>query len=84
MARVEIRVPSELWVSRDWSGVLASWHVGVGDKVARGMVVAEVEVEKAVLEIESPCNGVVVELLVPERGPVKPGQAIAVVEADSC
>src|SRR6201995_4071093 len=47
-------------------GNLAKWHVKVGDKIASGQVIAEIETDKATMEVEAVDEGVVSELLVPE------------------
>jgi pyruvate dehydrogenase E2 component (dihydrolipoamide acetyltransferase) len=47
-------------------GALAKWHVKVGDKVAAGDVIAEIETDKATMEVEAVDEGVVEEILVPE------------------
>jgi pyruvate dehydrogenase E2 component (dihydrolipoamide acetyltransferase) len=47
-------------------GKLAKWHVKVGDKVKSGDVIAEIETDKATMEVEAVDEGVVAELLVPE------------------
>jgi pyruvate dehydrogenase E2 component (dihydrolipoamide acetyltransferase) len=47
-------------------GSLAKWHVKVGDKVSSGDVIAEIETDKATMEVEAVDDGVVEELLVPE------------------
>ncbi|HEY5410659.1 MAG TPA: pyruvate dehydrogenase complex dihydrolipoamide acetyltransferase [Caulobacteraceae bacterium] len=47
-------------------GALAKWHVKVGDKVSSGDVIAEIETDKATMEVEAVDEGVVTELLVPE------------------
>ncbi|MDX9996815.1 MAG: pyruvate dehydrogenase complex dihydrolipoamide acetyltransferase [Phenylobacterium sp.] len=47
-------------------GALAKWHVKVGDKVAAGDVIAEIETDKATMEVEAVDDGVVEEILVPE------------------
>jgi pyruvate dehydrogenase E2 component (dihydrolipoamide acetyltransferase) len=47
-------------------GNLAKWHVKVGDKVSSGDVIAEIETDKATMEVEAVDEGEVVELLVPE------------------
>jgi pyruvate dehydrogenase E2 component (dihydrolipoamide acetyltransferase) len=47
-------------------GSLAKWHVKVGDKVSSGDVIAEIETDKATMEVEAVDEGVVEELLVPE------------------
>ena len=47
-------------------GTLAKWHVKVGDKVKSGDVIAEIETDKATMEVEAVDEGTVQELLVPE------------------
>src|ERR1700749_3084627 len=47
-------------------GTLAKWHVKVGDKVSSGDVIAEIETDKATMEVEAVDEGVVQEILVPE------------------
>lgn len=53
-------------------GKLGAWKKGVGDQVERGDVIAEVETDKAVMELESFSSGVLLE----QR--VKPGELVAV------
>ncbi|MDP1642342.1 MAG: pyruvate dehydrogenase complex E1 component subunit beta [Phenylobacterium sp.] len=45
-------------------GTLAKWHVKVGDSVASGDVIAEIETDKATMEVEAVDEGVIEELLV--------------------
>jgi pyruvate dehydrogenase E2 component (dihydrolipoamide acetyltransferase) len=47
-------------------GTLAKWHVKVGDTVKSGDVIAEIETDKATMEVEAVDEGVIAELLVPE------------------
>jgi len=47
-------------------GNLAKWHVKVGDKVKPGDVIAEIETDKATMEVEAVDEGVVTKLLVEE------------------
>jgi pyruvate dehydrogenase E1 component beta subunit len=47
-------------------GNLSKWHVKVGDKVQSGQVIAEIETDKATMEVEAVDEGVVSEILVPE------------------
>ena len=47
-------------------GTLAKWHVKVGDDVKSGDVIAEIETDKATMEVEAVDEGVVEALLVPE------------------
>ena len=47
-------------------GTLAKWHIKVGDKVKSGDVIAEIETDKATMEVEAVDEGVVAELLIAE------------------
>lgn len=47
-------------------GTLAKWHVKVGDTVKSGDVIAEIETDKATMEVEAVDEGTVTEILVPE------------------
>ena len=47
-------------------GVLAKWHVKVGDTVSAGDVIAEIETDKATMEVEAVDEGEVLEILVAE------------------
>src|ERR1700754_4802667 len=62
-------------------GTLAKWHVKKGDKVSAGDVIAEIETDKATMEVEAVDEGVVSELAV-EAGAqgVKVGTVIARLE----
>ncbi|MBN9025548.1 MAG: 2-oxo acid dehydrogenase subunit E2 [Rhizobiales bacterium] len=64
-------------------GNLAKWNVKVGDKVKSGDVIAEIETDKATMEVESIDEGTVGQLLVPEGAQgVKVNALIAVLLAD--
>lgn len=77
----EFRMPS-LGADMD-EGTLVSWLVGVGDHVERGQVVAEVDTEKSVIEVETFDTGTVTELLVPEGRRVPVGTPLAVIAEDA-
>jgi len=47
-------------------GALAKWHVKVGDTVRSGDVIAEIETDKATMEVEAVDEGRVEAILVPE------------------
>ncbi|MDX2277131.1 MAG: pyruvate dehydrogenase complex dihydrolipoamide acetyltransferase [Hyphomonadaceae bacterium] len=47
-------------------GNLAKWHVKPGDKIEPGQVIAEIETDKATMEVEAVDEGVIGEILVPE------------------
>jgi pyruvate dehydrogenase E1 component beta subunit len=47
-------------------GTLAKWHVKVGDTIRSGDVIAEIETDKATMEVEAVDEGEVAEILVQE------------------
>jgi len=47
-------------------GTLAKWHIKAGDKVSSGDVIAEIETDKATMEVEAVDEGVVEAILVAE------------------
>lgn len=64
-------------------GNLAKWLVKEGDTVAPGDVIAEIETDKATMEVESVDEGTVAKILVPEgTEAVKVNTLIAVLAAD--
>lgn len=62
-------------------GTLVKWRKKVGDKVATGDVIAEVETDKATMEMEAFDDGLLHELLVAEGSKVAIGGKIAVLLA---
>ncbi len=64
-------------------GTLAKWNVKKGDKVASGDVIAEIETDKATMEVEAVDEGIVGEILVGEGSQgVKVNTPIAVLLED--
>jgi pyruvate dehydrogenase E2 component (dihydrolipoamide acetyltransferase) len=47
-------------------GSLAKWHVKEGDQVSAGDVIAEIETDKATMEVEAVEEGTVAKIVVPE------------------
>jgi pyruvate dehydrogenase E2 component (dihydrolipoamide acetyltransferase) len=60
-------------------GTLVRWVKKVGETVNKGDVLAEIETDKATVEVESSASGVVRRLLVDERTVVPVNSAIAIV-----
>ena len=60
-------------------GKLVRWMKKEGDNVKEGEVLAEIETDKATVEVESPASGVVRRLVVEEGAVVPVGSPIAVV-----
>ncbi|HYM70776.1 MAG TPA: lipoyl domain-containing protein, partial [bacterium] len=58
-------------------GKILSWRKRVGDRVARGEVLAEIETDKVNVEIEAETAGTLSEILVPEGGRAPIGAVIA-------
>ncbi|WP_224448355.1 dihydrolipoamide acetyltransferase family protein [Haloprofundus salilacus] len=63
-------------------GELVSWLVEVGDTVTEDQAVAEVETDKALVEVPSPYNGTVKELLAEEGEMVPVGNVIITFEVE--
>jgi pyruvate dehydrogenase E2 component (dihydrolipoamide acetyltransferase) len=58
-------------------GTLLNWLKDVGDKVSAGEIVAEVEADKATVEIEAPADGVIVEIRAQVGDDLAEGDVIA-------
>ena len=64
-------------------GTLAKWHVKKGDTVKSGDVIAEIETDKATMEVEAVDEGVIEDILVPEGTEgVKVNAPIAIIAAE--
>ena len=60
-------------------GTLARWHKGEGEEVAPGDIIAEIETDKATMEVEAVDGGTLSKILVPEgTAEVQVNQVIAV------
>lgn len=71
----EIKMP-QLSDTMD-SGKILSWNKSEGDQISRGDILAEVETDKANLEIESFHNGVLLKILTPVEQTAQVGEIIA-------
>jgi pyruvate dehydrogenase E2 component (dihydrolipoamide acetyltransferase) len=60
-------------------GVIAGWRKQVGDTISRGEVVAEIETDKAIMELEAYDDGVLEKVLVESGQTVPIGTPIALV-----
>jgi len=63
-------------------GVVVRWHKKKGDVVATGDVLAEIETDKATMEMEAFDDGVLKEIYVPEGQKVLVGERIALIGND--
>ena len=68
-------VMPEIGVSMD-EGTLARWLKQPGDAVAAGESIAEIETDKAAVELESPADGVLGRHLVAEGATALVGEAL--------
>lgn len=64
-------------------GTLIKWHKKVGDTVSIGDVLAEVETDKATMEMEAFDEGVITDILVQEGDKAPIGGVLAVLDGDS-
>lgn len=62
------------------SGRIGSWLKAVGDRVSEGESLAEIETEKAVVDLESPATGTVVELRFAAGDEVPVGEVLGYIE----
>lgn len=78
-----MRIPiqmSQIGAGQD-SATITAWLKEVGDPVARGDALVEVEVEKVDMEIEAFDEGTLVEVVAPVGETVAVGQVIAYLES---
>jgi 2-oxoglutarate dehydrogenase E2 component (dihydrolipoamide succinyltransferase) len=62
-------------------GTVANWHKKVGDKVKADEIILDIETDKVSMEIPSPGDGFITQILVPEGTTVAVGTVLAVVES---
>ena len=78
--RVEVKMPS---VSAGMeSGIVVAWKKAVGDTVERGEPLAEIETDKATLDLEARVAGTLTEILTDVGQEVPVGTVIATVETE--
>lgn len=78
MARVPIEMP-KLGYDME-TGAIGAWVKQVGDTVARGDVIAEIETEKSTVDMESTSAGTLVEQTVAAGEEVPVGTVIGYLE----
>ena len=65
-------------------GILSKWLVKIGDEIRSGDVIAEIETDKATMEVEAVDDGIVTQLVVEEGTQAVPvGTVIATISGDS-
>ncbi len=65
------------------SGKVAKWLKQVGDSVKRGEVIAEIETDKANMDLEAYATGILARIIVSEGESVGLGEPIAVIAANA-
>jgi pyruvate dehydrogenase E2 component (dihydrolipoamide acetyltransferase) len=75
---IEIRMPKLSDTMEE--GTLLRWYKRVGDVVRKGEVIAEVETDKADMELEAEASGVVREIRIPEGESAAVGAVLAILE----
>ncbi len=63
-------------------GTLIKWHKQVGDEIEIGDVIAEVETDKATMEMEAFDEGTITEILIQEGEKAPIGSTLAVLDGD--
>src|SRR5262245_12796982 len=62
-------------------GVIAAWHKKVGDKVKKGDLLAEVETDKATMELESYKDGTLLHIGTEKGGKLQVNDLLAIIGA---
>jgi pyruvate dehydrogenase E2 component (dihydrolipoamide acetyltransferase) len=60
-------------------GVIAAWHKKVGDQVKKGEVLAEIETDKATMELESYKDGTILHLGADKGGKIQVNDLLAII-----
>ena len=60
-------------------GVIAAWHKNVGDAVSKGDLLADIETDKATMELESYQNGVLLHIGSPKGGKLQVNDLLAII-----
>jgi pyruvate dehydrogenase E2 component (dihydrolipoamide acetyltransferase) len=76
--RTEVRMPN-LGSDMD-SGKISAWLKKVGDPVERGEVMAEVETDKAIVDMEALASGTLAEIVADVGAEITVGDVIAYLE----
>ena len=63
-------------------GTIGTWHKKVGDKVAEGDTLVEIETDKTVTEVTSSLEGTLVEIVATEGDTVEITKTIAWIETN--
>jgi len=78
MSQIEVKLPK--WGLTMEEGMISEWLVSVGEQVEAGQILANVEIEKAMAELESPATGVIESILVPIEQEVAVGTVLCLID----
>jgi pyruvate dehydrogenase E2 component (dihydrolipoyllysine-residue acetyltransferase) len=78
--RIDVTMPNLGYDMEE--GKVQRWLKQVGDTVARGEPLAEVETDKTTVEMEAMASGTLAEIVVAEGSTATVGSVIAVLESD--
>ena len=73
----EVKLPQ--WGMNMTEGTIVKWFKQVGDRVEKGEPLAEIEIAKAVNELESPITGVITKLVAGEGETIHVQHVIAII-----
>lgn len=76
---IEVKVP--MLPESITDAVVSTWHKKAGDKVSRDENIVDLETDKVMLEVPSPTDGVIKEIVKPSGSTVHAQEVIAVIEA---
>jgi pyruvate dehydrogenase E2 component (dihydrolipoamide acetyltransferase) len=64
---------------KETSGTIGMWFKGEGEPVKEGEPLCTIETEKASVEIEAPCSGILRRIIAPRDAVVSVGECIAII-----
>ena len=70
---------SRVGMSMD-EATITKWHKQSGDAFRKGEALYDIETEKVTMEVEAPCDGVVLELKVAAGDNAEVGQIVCMIE----
>ena len=79
---MEEQILTPIICSEDGQAVLSTWYIKVGDQITVGQIIATIETNKAVLDLESTKKGEVKELLVSAGSEIEDLQPLVTVAVE--
>lgn len=77
---IDLKMPKLAQTSTEYR--ISAWHKQVGDRVEKGDVLLEAEIDKATAEVESFAAGTLAEIVAPEDSTVAVGEVYARIRED--